>query len=86
MNPCKFKSLAIAARPPSSRVGCGAGGGYSGAGATFPYPSMRSGRTPTRRRPAWVSTTSHRSGGGIKQIKAKTVTFGASDMRSNLRI
>jgi phosphate transport system substrate-binding protein len=52
----------------------------SGAGATFPYPIY----------PKWADTykketgnglnyQSIGSGGGIKQIKAKTVTFGASD-------
>ena len=53
----------------------------SGAGATFPYPIYAK----------WADTyktatgnglnyQSIGSGGGIKQIKAKTVTFGASDM------
>jgi phosphate transport system substrate-binding protein len=53
----------------------------SGAGATFPYPIYAK----------WASTykgvsgvglnyQSIGSGGGIKQIEAKTVTFGASDM------
>ena len=53
----------------------------SGAGATFPYPIYAK----------WAEAYKHEtgvglnyqsigSGGGIKQIKAKTVTFGASDM------
>jgi phosphate transport system substrate-binding protein len=53
----------------------------SGAGATFPYPIYSK----------WADAYKHQtgiglnyqsigSGGGIKQIKAKTVTFGASDM------
>ena len=52
----------------------------SGAGATFPYPVYSK----------WADAYKHQtgvglnyqsigSGGGIKQIKAKTVTFGASD-------
>ncbi len=56
-------------------------GDISGAGATFPYPIYAK----------WADTyktdtgnglnyQSIGSGGGIKQIKAKTVTFGASDM------
>jgi len=40
--------------------------------ATFPYPSIRSGPTPTRSRPVVDSNyQSIGSGGGIKQIKAR---------------
>lgn len=53
----------------------------SGAGATFPYPIYAKWAT------AYKAETDIRlnyqsigSGGGIKQIKAKTVDFGASDM------
>src|SRR5271170_1931435 len=53
----------------------------SGAGATFPYPIY------SKWADAYKTLTgiglnyqSIGSGGGIKQIKAKTVTFGASDM------
>ena len=53
----------------------------SGAGATFPYPIY------AKWADAYMKLTgvglnyqSIGSGGGIKQIKAKTVTFGASDM------
>jgi phosphate transport system substrate-binding protein len=53
----------------------------SGAGATFPYPIY------SKWADAYKTSTgtglnyqSIGSGGGIKQIKAKTVTFGASDM------
>jgi len=52
----------------------------SGAGATFPYPIYAKWAT------AYASVTGDRlnyqsigSGGGIAQIKARTVTFGASD-------
>jgi phosphate transport system substrate-binding protein len=52
----------------------------SGAGATFPYPIY------AKWADAYKKETGHGmnyqsigSGGGIKQIKAKTVTFGASD-------
>lgn len=53
----------------------------SGAGATFPYPIYAKWAAAYR----GVSGTSLNyqsigSGGGIAQIKAKTVTFGASDM------
>ncbi|HEU0070806.1 MAG TPA: phosphate ABC transporter substrate-binding protein PstS [Alphaproteobacteria bacterium] len=53
----------------------------SGAGATFPYPVY------AKWADAYQKETGDRlnyqsigSGGGIKQIQAKTVTFGASDM------
>ena len=53
----------------------------SGAGATFPYPIY------AKWAEAYKAETGNRlnyqsigSGGGIKQIQAKTVTFGASDM------
>ncbi len=56
----------------------------SGAGATFPYPIY------SKWADAYKTSTgtglnyqSIGSGGGIKQIKAKTVTFGASDMPLN---
>ena len=53
----------------------------SGAGATPPTRFTPNGPTCIRRRLASASTISRSgSGGGIKQIKAKTVTFGASDM------
>ena len=57
-----------------------AGGGISGAGATFPAPiyakwaqdyQQKAGET--------LNYQAIGSGGGIKQIKAKTVDFGASD-------
>jgi len=53
----------------------------SGAGATFPYPIY------AKWADAYKKATGNRlnyqsigSGGGIKQIRARTVTFGASDM------
>ena len=58
-----------------------AAGSISGAGATFPYPiyakwaDMYNKETGFR-----LNYQSIGSGGGIKQIKNKTVTFGASDM------
>ena len=52
----------------------------SGAGATFPYPIYAK-WADTYKKEAGVGLNyqSIGSGGGIKQIKAKTVTFGASD-------
>jgi phosphate transport system substrate-binding protein len=53
----------------------------SGAGATFPYPIYAK-WADTYRKDTGVGLNyqSIGSGGGIKQIEAKTVTFGASDM------
>jgi phosphate transport system substrate-binding protein len=57
------------------------GADISGAGATFPYPIYAKWadayKTATG---VAMNYQSIGSGGGIKQIKAKTVTFGASDM------
>src|SRR5256885_16349663 len=53
----------------------------SGAGATFPYPVYSKWADAYRQKTGiGLNYQSIGSGGGIKQIKAKTVTFGASDM------
>ena len=53
----------------------------SGAGATFPYPIYSKWADAYKRQTGiGLNYQSIGSGGGIKQIKAKTVTFGASDM------
>jgi phosphate transport system substrate-binding protein len=53
----------------------------SGAGATFPYPIYSKwADTYKQQTGVGLNYQSIGSGGGIKQIKAKTVTFGASDM------
>ena len=53
----------------------------SGAGATFPYPIYAKWADAYRKLTGvGLNYQSIGSGGGIKQIKAKTVTFGASDM------
>lgn len=53
----------------------------SGAGATFPYPIYAKwADTYKKETGIGLNYQSIGSGGGIKQIKAKTVTFGASDM------
>src|SRR3954454_23021418 len=68
--------LAVCALTPAAQAA-----EISGAGATFPYPIYAKWASAYR----GVSGTSLNyqsigSGGGIAQIKAKTVTFGASDM------
>ena len=52
----------------------------SGAGATFPYPIYAKWAEAYKKETGTdLNYQSIGSGGGIKQIKAKTVTFGASD-------
>ena len=53
----------------------------SGAGATFPYPIYAKWADMYKKDTGLgLNYQSIGSGGGIKQIKTKTVTFGASDM------
>src|SRR3982750_599936 len=53
----------------------------SGAGATFPYPLYAKWADAYRKETGnGMNYQSIGSGGGIKQIQSKTVTFGASDM------
>ena len=53
----------------------------SGAGATFPYPIYAKWADTYRKETGnGLNYQSIGSGGGIKQIQAKTVTFGATDM------
>ena len=53
----------------------------SGAGATFPYPVYAKWADAYKKVTGnGLNYQSIGSGGGIKQIQAKTVTFGASDM------
>jgi phosphate transport system substrate-binding protein len=53
----------------------------SGAGATFPYPIYAKWADSYKKETgSGLNYQSIGSGGGIKQIMAKTVTFGASDM------
>src|SRR5437879_941564 len=52
----------------------------SGAGATFPYPIYAKWADAYKKETGvGLNYQSIGSGGGIKQIEAKTVTFGASD-------
>src|SRR5215468_6859612 len=56
-------------------------GDISGAGATFPYPIYAKWADAYKQETGiGVNYQSIGSGGGIRQIQAKTVTFGASDM------
>ena len=62
-------------------AGTAAAADISGAGATFPYPIYAKWADAYKKLTGiGLNYQSIGSGGGIKQIKAKTVTFGASDM------
>jgi phosphate transport system substrate-binding protein len=80
VNPCRIAPLA-AAIVALGISGPAAAAEISGAGATFPYPiyakwaEAYKAKTGTN-----MNYQSIGSGGGIKQITAKTVDFGASDM------
>src|SRR5258708_11736651 len=66
--------LAVAAVAPAAAVD------ISGAGATFPYPVYAKWADAYKKETgAGMNYQSIGSGGGIKQIEAKTVTFGATD-------
>ena len=65
----------------AASVSCALAGDISGAGATFPIRFTPNGPTAYKKETGvGLNYQSIGSGGGIKQIKAKTVTFGASDM------
>jgi phosphate transport system substrate-binding protein len=60
---------------------CASAADISGAGATFPYPVYAKWADAYKKETGnGLNYQSIGSGGGIKQIRAKTVTFGASDM------
>ena len=75
-----IKSLLIAAVACGTTLGAAAAD-ISGAGATFPFPIYAKWADAYKKLTGvGLNYQSIGSGGGIKQIKAKTVTFGASDM------
>jgi phosphate transport system substrate-binding protein len=76
-----IKGLASAAAAASLSIAAAAVADISGAGATFPYPIYAKWADAYKKLTGvGLNYQSIGSGGGIKQIKAKTVTFGASDM------
>jgi phosphate transport system substrate-binding protein len=80
MNIFKAKRLSVAAVAVVAFAGAQAAD-ISGAGATFPYPIYSKWADAYKQQTGvGLNYQSIGSGGGIKQIKAKTVTFGASDM------
>ena len=75
------KRMLIAATAAVAFAGTALAADISGAGATFPYPIYSKWADAYKKQTGvGLNYQSIGSGGGIKQIKAKTVTFGASDM------
>lgn len=71
----------IAAAALSVVAGAASAMDISGAGATFPYPIYAKWADAYKKETGnGLNYQSIGSGGGIQQIKAKTVTFGASDL------
>src|ERR1700722_10594400 len=77
----KPKRVLVAATAAVALVGVAQAVDISGAGATFPYPIYSKWADAYKKQTGiGMNYQSIGSGGGIKQIKARTVTFGASDM------
>ncbi|MGH8140183.1 MAG: phosphate ABC transporter substrate-binding protein PstS [Steroidobacteraceae bacterium] len=80
MNPSSVKRILGAAAALWLAVTAQAATDISGAGATFPYPVYSKWADAYKKQTGvGLNYQSIGSGGGIKQIKAKTITFGASD-------
>src|SRR5439155_26150941 len=78
-DPMNFAKITLAAALAMSPLAANAVD-ISGAGATFPYPVYAKWADAYKTQTGvGLNYQSIGSGGGIKQIKAKTVTFGASD-------
>jgi len=76
-----MKALAAAGALAAVSTMTAAAADISGAGATFPYPIYAKWADSYKKETGiGLNYQSIGSGGGIKQIVAKTVTFGASDM------
>ena len=81
MNAFHPKQLLWAVTAAVALIGTAPAADISGAGATFPYPIYSKWADAYKTQTGvGLNYQSIGSGGGIKQIKAKTVTFGASDM------
>ena len=75
-----LKRAAIAAASVAMTASVAFAVDISGAGATFPYPIYAKWADTYKKETGnGLNYQSIGSGGGIKQIKARTVTFGASD-------
>src|SRR4030088_3616452 len=81
MNSFNAKRMLVVVAGLFAFAGAAHGADISGAGATFPYPIYSKWAEAYKQKTGvGMNYQSIGSGGGIKQIKAKTVTFGASDM------
>src|SRR5205085_7761445 len=79
--PLKIPKIALAAATLTALSWSAFAADISGAGATFPYPVYAKWADAYKKDTGnGLNYQSIGSGGGIKQIKARTVTFGASDM------
>jgi phosphate transport system substrate-binding protein len=77
----RFSRVLIAMLSAAAVAGVVQAADISGAGATFPYPIYSKWADAYKQQTGvGLNYQSIGSGGGIKQIKAKTVTFGATDM------
>ena len=75
-----FLKTLIGAAVVAASVSSAAAGDISGAGATFPFPIYAKWADSYKKETgAGLNYQSIGSGAGIKQIRAKTVTFGATD-------
>src|SRR5512147_3162862 len=80
MNFSNLKRIALAASAIAVFTGGALAADISGAGATFPYPIYAKWADAYKKETnVGMNYQSIGSGGGIKQIQSKTVTFGASD-------
>src|SRR5204863_7940568 len=74
------RTLAIACAATAALILRASAADISGAGATFPYPIYAKWADAYKKETGvGLNYQSIGSGGGIKQIEAKTVTFGATD-------
>jgi phosphate transport system substrate-binding protein len=81
MSLVNMKRVLLAVAAGTVIAGTAVAADISGAGATFPYPIYSKWADAYKTQTGiGLNYQSIGSGGGIKQIKAKTVTFGASDM------
>ena len=77
----KFAKIALMATALAVSSWAASAADISGAGATFPYPVYAKWADAYKKETGnGLNYQSIGSGGGIKQIEAKTVTFGATDM------
>ena len=81
MSSFKARRMVLAVAGAVALAGTACAADLSGAGATFPYPIYSKWADAYKQQTGTgLNYQSIGSGGGIKMIKAKTVTFGATDM------